>query len=79
MTLVAAIEEKFNITIDTDDIVDFSSFKKGIDRKSMKLGFLFTFINLILLFPSALNLNFFCFIYITHTLNLYFFSYKVRH
>ena len=31
MTLVAAIEEKFNITIDTDDIVDFSSFKKGIE------------------------------------------------
>ncbi len=31
MTLVAAIEEKFKITIDTDDIVDFSSFKKGIE------------------------------------------------
>ena len=31
MTLVAAIEEKFNITIDTDDIVDFSSFKKGVE------------------------------------------------
>tara|TARA_B100000686_G_C16129800_1_gene636782 strand:+ start:150 stop:389 length:240 start_codon:yes stop_codon:yes gene_type:complete len=31
MTLVAAIEEKFNITIDTDDIVDFSSFKKGME------------------------------------------------
>ena len=31
MTLVAAIEEKFNITIDTDDIVDFSSFEKGVE------------------------------------------------
>ena len=31
MTLVATIEEKFNITIDTDDIVDFSSFKKGVE------------------------------------------------
>jgi acyl carrier protein len=31
MTLVAAIEEKFKITIDTDDIVDFSSFKKGME------------------------------------------------
>ena len=31
MTLVAAIEEKFKITIETDDIVDFSAFKKGIE------------------------------------------------
>jgi len=29
MTLIAALEEKFQISIDTDDIVDFSSFKKG--------------------------------------------------
>ena len=30
MTLVAALEEEFKITLETDDIVDFSSFKKGI-------------------------------------------------
>jgi len=29
MSLVSAIEEKFNITMETDDIIDFSSFKKG--------------------------------------------------
>ena len=31
MTLVAAIEEKFKISIDTDDIVDLSSFKKSME------------------------------------------------
>ena len=31
MTLVAALEEEFKISIETDDIVDFSSFKKGIE------------------------------------------------
>ena len=30
MTLMSALEEGFNISIDTDDIIDFSSFKKGI-------------------------------------------------
>ena len=29
MTLMSGLEEKFKITMDTDDIVDFSSFKKG--------------------------------------------------
>ena len=29
MTLMSGLEEEFNITIDTDDIVDFSSFKRG--------------------------------------------------
>ena len=29
MTLISALEEGFEITIETDDIVDFSSFKKG--------------------------------------------------
>jgi acyl carrier protein len=29
MTLVAAIEEQFNITMETDDVIDLSSFKKG--------------------------------------------------
>ena len=31
MTLMSGLEEGFKITIDTDDIVDFSSFKKGIE------------------------------------------------
>jgi|TARA_B100001964_G_scaffold64336_1_gene73364 acyl carrier protein len=30
MTLMSALEEGFKISLDTDDIVDFSSFKKGI-------------------------------------------------
>ena len=30
MTLISNLEEKFKITFETDDIVDFSSFKKGI-------------------------------------------------
>ncbi len=29
MTLMSALEEKFSISIDTNDIVDFSSFEKG--------------------------------------------------
>jgi len=29
MTLIAALEENYNISIETDDIVDFSSFIKG--------------------------------------------------
>ena len=29
MTLMSGLEEGFNITMDTDDIVDFSAFKKG--------------------------------------------------
>ena len=29
MTLVAALEEQFKITMETDDVVDLSSFKKG--------------------------------------------------
>jgi len=31
MTLISDLEEGFNIFIETDDIVDFSSFKKGIE------------------------------------------------
>jgi len=30
MTLMSDLEEAFNISLDTDDIIDFSSFKKGI-------------------------------------------------
>ena len=31
MTLMSKLEEEFNISLGTDDIVDFSSFKKGIE------------------------------------------------
>ena len=31
MTLMSGLEEEFNISLDTDDIVDFSSFKKGFE------------------------------------------------
>ena len=31
MTLVASLEEIFNISLETDDIIDFSSYKKGIE------------------------------------------------
>ena len=31
MTLMSALEEAFSITLDTDDILDFSSFKKGVE------------------------------------------------
>jgi acyl carrier protein len=31
MSLVACIEEAFDIMLETDDIIDFNSFKKGIE------------------------------------------------
>lgn len=31
MTLVAAIEDAFDIMMDTDDIIDFSSYNKGLE------------------------------------------------
>ena len=31
MTLISKLEEEFNISIETDDIVGFDSFKKGIE------------------------------------------------
>ena len=31
MTLMSGLEDGFNISIETDDIVDFSSFKKGVE------------------------------------------------
>ena len=30
MTMVGSLEDTFKITLDMDDIIDFSSFKKGI-------------------------------------------------
>jgi len=31
MTLISGLEECFKITIETDDIIDFSSYKKGME------------------------------------------------
>ena len=31
MTLMSELEEGFSITMETDDIIEFSSFKKGMD------------------------------------------------
>lgn len=31
MTLISALEDEFKITFETDDIIDFSSYKKGIE------------------------------------------------
>lgn len=40
MTLISGLEETFGITIETDDIVDFSSYKKGLDiLKKYKVDF----------------------------------------
>ena len=40
MTLMSGLEEGFTITMETDDIVDFSSFKKGINiLKKYKVDF----------------------------------------
>ena len=40
MTLISGLEEGFGISMDTDDIVDFSSFKKGIEiLKKYKVQF----------------------------------------
>jgi len=40
MTLMSGLEESFQITLETDDIVDFSSFKKGKEiLKKYKIEF----------------------------------------
>ena len=31
MTLMASLEDEFDIMLDTDDIIDFESFDKGLD------------------------------------------------
>ena len=37
---MSGLEESFKITLETDDIIDFSSFKKGIDiLKKYKIDF----------------------------------------
>ena len=40
MTLMAALEEEYKISLKTDDIVDFSSYKKGVEiLKKYKIEF----------------------------------------
>lgn len=40
MTLMSDLEEKFKINIETDDIVDFSSYEKGMEiLKKYKINF----------------------------------------
>lgn len=40
MTLMSALEDEFKLSIETDDIVDFSSFKKGMEiLKKYKVQF----------------------------------------
>ena len=40
MTLIANLEESFDIAMDTEDVIDFSSFKKGIEiLKKYKIEF----------------------------------------
>ena len=40
MSLMSALEEKFKITLETDDIIDFSSYKKGMQiLKKYKIKF----------------------------------------
>jgi acyl carrier protein len=34
MSLIADIEDQFNVMLDTEDIIDFSSFSKGIELLS---------------------------------------------
>lgn len=36
MALIAALEDAFGIMMETDDIIDFSSFKKGMEILSTK-------------------------------------------
>ena len=31
MTLISTLEEEYKISFETDDIIDFSSFSKGIE------------------------------------------------
>ena len=38
MGLIAAIEDEFGIMMETDDIIDLSSFKKGMEILSSKYG-----------------------------------------
>ena len=40
MTLISGLEDGFKISIETDDVIDFSSFKKGYEiLEKYKIGF----------------------------------------
>ena len=40
MTLISGLEDGFKISIETDDVIDFSSFKKGYEiLVKYKIGF----------------------------------------
>lgn len=41
MTLIATLEEAFDIMMDTDDIIDFNSFEKGMAILSEKYEIIF--------------------------------------
>lgn len=41
MGLISAIEDEFDIMMDTDDIIDFSSFEKGKDILAANYGIVF--------------------------------------
>lgn len=41
MGLIAAIEDEFDIMMDTDDIIDFSSFEKGKEILAANYGIAF--------------------------------------
>ena len=38
MSLISAIEEAFDITMDTDDIIEFNSYEKGIEILTINYG-----------------------------------------
>lgn len=38
MTLVSAVEDIFDIMMETDDIIEFSSYEKGIEILKQKYG-----------------------------------------
>lgn len=41
MTLVANLEDSFDIMMETDDIIDFSSYEKGMEILSQKYNIAF--------------------------------------
>ena len=41
MSLIAAIEDAFDIMMDTDDIIEFSSFRKGMEILSSNYEIVF--------------------------------------
>ena len=41
MSLIGALEDAFDIMMDTDDIIDFNSFEKGMEILSQKYNIAF--------------------------------------